>query len=505
MPPSPPTRSVAVGSSVVTVGVPGGTLIMGVPAEPVDPRELEEALAHEDEDQRTIGQIVEGSMMTASEATKRVEQAEDLFSAALAGTLHDLDDLPARAGLILEVLQRLDKDKEYEEWLRYARAIQGLFLLFKRWMDLLELLRTLLRSGDEVHRAGRAWAQHELGTLQLAGGHSAEAGRLLERARKNREELGDTQGQAASEHGLGVACRRNARAGLSRGRILALAAVAVLLLLAGGVAGAVVGPLGSEREPLSVLVDGAGIVTGAQAAIRCPDQCDAELDRGTRVTLTASARRGSTFARWSGDCGGSRRCRLTMDDARTATARFERTAQAVVVSVERSGDGTGRVTSPSGIDCPGACRTSVERGKSIELEADSDDASTFAGWSGVDCAETRCEFIVRDPVTVTAQFSAAPVEFVLSVTPDGDGSGLVTSLQQPGIDCGEDCEAPFAAGRQIDLVEDADEGSVFAGWSGAGCSGTGACTVPMTQAQTVTARFDLVEPEPTEEPVPGRR
>ena len=309
--------------------------------------------------------------MAASDLTTRVEQAEDLFSAALEGSLTDLGELPARAGLVLEVLGRLDKDDRYEEWLRYARAINGLFLLYRRWVDLLGVLRTLLRSGDQVHEAGRAWAQHELGTLQLAAGDPAEAGRLLEQARKTRQRLGDAQGLAATEQSLGVLCRQQAATSV-HGRRRRLAG-------AGGDRGAPAArgrrgrrgdrPVRPGREPLSVLVEGPGVVTAASAAIRCPDRCDAELDRGSRVTLTASARRGSTFEGWSGDCGGTRRCRLTMDGARTASARFARTAEARAVIVRKSGDGTGRVTSPSGIDCGGACRTSVERGSQVRLDA----------------------------------------------------------------------------------------------------------------------------------------
>ena len=244
-------------------------------------------------------------------------------------------------------------------------------------------------------------------------------------------------------------------------------------------------------------VEGSGVVTAAAAAISCPDRCDAELDRGSRVTLTASARRGSTFAGWDGDCSGARRCRLSMDAARTVTARFERTAEARVVTVRRAGDGAGRVTSPSGIDCGGACRTSVERGTRVRLDAIADDGSTFAGWSGAGCEGTGpCRFTVSDAVAVTATFTAEPIppgEFVLTVTRAGEGSGRVTS-EPSGIDCGDDCDAPFTEGSEVELLQAADEGSDFAGWTGAGCSGTGECRVTMTQAHAVTARFDPERP-----------
>lgn len=496
MPPSQPIRSVAIGRSVITVGVPGGTLItagtrLSSDAEAADPRELSEALG-QDEERRTIGELTERSVMTASEATDRVEEAAELLSDALAGRLVDLE----RAGQVLDVLQRLDKDKRYEEWLRYARSIHGVLVLLKRWAELLRLLRTLLRSGDEVHEAGRAWVQHELGTLHLAAGDQAEAARLLEQARRTRQRVGDADGLAATEQSLGVLCRRQAEAGgLGRGRVAAVLAVALLLLVVGGVAGAMITQPG--REPLGVAVEGAGVVTAAAAAISCPDRCDAELDHGTEVTLTASARRGSTFAGWSGDCQGTQRCRLTMDGARTVTARFERTAQARAITVRKSGDGAGRVTSPSGIDCGGACRTSVESGTRVRLQADPDDGSAFAGWSGAGCGGTGpCEFTVRAAVTITARFTDAPIppgEFVLTVTRGGEGGGRVTS-RPAGIDCGDECDASFTEGSEVALFQDADEGSVFTGWAGAGCSGTEGCRVAMTQAQTVTAGFDPAEP-----------
>jgi hypothetical protein len=43
----------------------------------------------------------------------------------------------------------------------------------------------------------------------------------------------------------------------------------------------------------------------------------------------------------------------------------------------------------------------------------------------------------------------------------------------------------------VTLAAVAAAGSTFAGWSGVGCSGTGACSVSMSGAQSVSATFDL--------------
>jgi len=78
--------------------------------------------------------------------------------------------------------------------------------------------------------------------------------------------------------------------------------------------------------------------------------------------------------------------------------------------------------------------------------------------------------------------------FPLTVTRAGTGTGTVTSTPA-GISCGATCSASFASGAAVTLSAAAASGSTFAGWSGAGCSGTSTCTVSMTAAQAVTATF----------------
>jgi len=73
------------------------------------------------------------------------------------------------------------------------------------------------------------------------------------------------------------------------------------------------------------------------------------------------------------------------------------------------------------------------------------------------------------------------------VARSGTGSGTVTS-SPAGIDCGSTCSASFASGTSVTLTASAAADSTFAGWSGA-CSGTGPCTVSMTEARSVTATF----------------
>jgi hypothetical protein len=67
------------------------------------------------------------------------------------------------------------------------------------------------------------------------------------------------------------------------------------------------------------------------------------------------------------------------------------------------------------------------------------------------------------------------------------GSGTVTSSPL-GISCGADCSENYASGTSVSLMAAAASGYSFAGWSGA-CSGTAGCTVSMTAARSVSARF----------------
>jgi hypothetical protein len=67
--------------------------------------------------------------------------------------------------------------------------------------------------------------------------------------------------------------------------------------------------------------------------------------------------------------------------------------------------------------------------------------------------------------------------------------GVGTVISSPtGIACEMTCEAAFDTHTAVTLTAAPASGSRFAGWSGA-CSGTGACTLTLTAAATVSATF----------------
>ena len=100
--------------------------------------------------------------------------------------------------------------------------------------------------------------------------------------------------------------------------------------------------------------------------------------------------------------------------------------------------------------------------------------------------------------------SGGPSEQALTVTVTGAGAVVSTP---GGINCDEGesqrrgpaCSASFAQGTSVALAATAAGGSLFAGWDGA-CTGQGACTVTMSAAASVTARFTAAPPPPPPPP-----
>ena len=77
----------------------------------------------------------------------------------------------------------------------------------------------------------------------------------------------------------------------------------------------------------------------------------------------------------------------------------------------------------------------------------------------------------------------------LEVKKLGGGSGTVKGDPE-GISCGDDCAHTYETGAKVTLYQRADEGSIFTGWSGGGCSGTGECTVALDEDVKVEATFE---------------
>ena len=296
---------------------------------------------------------------------------------------------------------------------------------------------------------------------------------------------------------------------------------------------------------------GTGTVTSSPAGISCGSDCSEVFNHGTSVTLTATAAAGSTFTGWSGaGCSGTGACSVTMDAAKSVVATFaEVPPEGVVVSTVTPDDTTPNVGDQIevviDIDMTEAAPPNDLLGSYTASLTWDPDILSYVSYSGAPptgfagdvnvsnvatgslvfnganatgaAGKTDTIRIVFDAVavgstTLDLSYSAMAAAFtfenllpfltindaevtpiepgvMLTVSKVGLGDGRVTSVPA-GIDCGTTCTAHFPEGEVVVLTALADDTSIFAGWSGEGCSGIGTCTVTMSAARSVEARFN---------------
>jgi hypothetical protein len=107
------------------------------------------------------------------------------------------------------------------------------------------------------------------------------------------------------------------------------------------------------------------------------------------------------------------------------------------------------------------------------------------------CTVTNGSGTISGANVTNVQVTCAIAQWPLNVSLAGTGTGSVSS-SPAGISCPGDCSENYDDSTVVTLTATADPGSVFTGWSGGGCSGTGTCVVTMTAATSVTATFNLL-------------
>jgi hypothetical protein len=113
------------------------------------------------------------------------------------------------------------------------------------------------------------------------------------------------------------------------------------------------------------------------------------------------------------------------------------------------------------------------------------------GWrSGVNI-ELNGSFSFERFIYQPAAVASAPGLPTLTVQLVGRGTGKVTSAPA-GISCPPDCSEQATLGDHLTLTATPDAGSVFTGWYGGGCPGTGTCGIAMNGDAHVWAWFDKV-------------
>jgi len=298
---------------------------------------------------------------------------------------------------------------------------------------------------------------------------------------------------------------------------------------------------------------GTGKVTSTPAGIDCGADCDESFTSGAQVTLNAEPGAGSTFSGWSGGgCSGTGACVATMDASKTVTATFAgdgsvSTWQSADVPKDLQDNATVTSTLPvtateliSDVDvvvnlthtfcgdldifliAPNATRIELSSGNgsdgdnytdtTFDDEAATpvtDGSSPFSGayrpegmlaiLNGLSADGTWTLEIHDSASGDTGQLvswslllktGSGVSGYTLVLNLSGTGTGSVVS-SPPGIDCGTDCNKLFGSGSQVTLSAFPGTGSIFTGWSGGGCSGTGDCVFTMDAPKSVTADFDV--------------
>jgi List-Bact-rpt repeat protein len=259
-------------------------------------------------------------------------------------------------------------------------------------------------------------------------------------------------------------------------------------------------PGGTTGFTLTTTVIGNGTVTGG--GINCGTGgtiCSSPNHvAGSTVTLTAIPSGGATFGGWGGACiGTTPTCIVLMTSAKSVTATFLGGTATFQLSVSVSG--AGAVTG-GGINCGSGgstCTASEIAGTVVTLTATPGPGATFTSWGG-SCAGSAktCTVTITTATTVTAAFASGGTAGTLTLLVSGRGT-VSTSLGRCAASGPQrTCVQHFRAGARVTLTATPLAGASFLGWGGS-CAGTRrTCTVTLSAARSVTARFSGA-PTPT--------
>jgi len=208
----------------------------------------------------------------------------------------------------------------------------------------------------------------------------------------------------------------------------------------------------------------------------------------------------SLLALHTGCKAGSQGSALTAGEFRTnmLDGLGSQPAGTTLLFLNISGVGLGTVTSSPTPATPAlswscdtagdSCGAYVAPGTVVAFTPNPSSTSIFVSWGGECAGNGSCQITTSGTQTVLAVFQPHTVTAALA----GLGQGTVTSsFGAPACGSGQ-CVLNLpssGAPATVTLTAAPTSGSYFAGWFGAGCSGTSTCTVATSQAQTVDAFF----------------
>jgi hypothetical protein len=157
--------------------------------------------------------------------------------------------------------------------------------------------------------------------------------------------------------------------------------------------------VGAQTQ-LTVNVSGPGTVESDAPGVSCTAACTSTWDTGFRVGLTATPAKGRRLASWGGACSGAVACDVTLDEAKTVTARFVKDVYKLQVRIT----GKGKVTG-AGLSCPSRCAVVLPAGTTARLTARPARGWKLKRWTGP-CvtASIRCAAPVKAATRAGATF-----------------------------------------------------------------------------------------------------
>jgi len=178
------------------------------------------------------------------------------------------------------------------------------------------------------------------------------------------------------------------------------------------------------------------------------------------------------------------------------------------IVVSKTGSGEGEITSEpkanqeideAAIDCGESCDGQFAPETEVALSANAEEGSEFTGWTGCESeAEGKCIVTMpeglesKEVFEITANFDEeAPSGLPLTLEIK-EGEGTVVS-DPAGITCtgsaGEECTSEFAENEEVTLTASPAAGYRFFSWGLCPSANGRQCTVTMSEATEVRAKF----------------
>jgi hypothetical protein len=263
-----------------------------------------------------------------------------------------------------------------------------------------------------------------------------------------------------------------------------------------------------KGPPLTLNVEeGEGTVVSNPAGLSCtkaaPGSCTTEEVEAGPVTLTASPAPGYLFKSWKG-CSSTngRQCSITLaEPGATVGVKF---VKALSLEGTKSISNGILNTSPGGVNCGFGCLSSSALYKEGSVTVKTKPAKHFhfvefdnGTGSASSCTgskEATCTFTLSSNSSIEEVY-AEDAKNTLSLSKTGGGQGSVKS-KPTAINCGYTCsaaEAEFFANEEVPITVVLNKGTTSVTWttSAGTCTGnTLTCTVPMSSAKTLVAKFD---------------